>query len=64
MSERITTFRNNIYGCQMSATTVMKQPEILEKRNCGVARVRLMGTLRDWLVLKRKINYLDRFGCH
>lgn len=23
-----------------------------------------MGTLRDWLVLKRKITYLDRFGCH
>ena len=23
-----------------------------------------MGTLRDWLILKRKITYLDRFGCH
>lgn len=23
-----------------------------------------MGTLRDWLILKRKIVYLDRFGCH
>jgi hypothetical protein len=26
--------------------------------------VRFLGTLRDWKILKKKITYLDRFGCH
>jgi len=26
--------------------------------------VRFLGTLHDWRNLKKKITYLDRFGCH
>mmetsp|Transcript_13943 Transcript_13943/g.21739 ORF Transcript_13943/g.21739 Transcript_13943/m.21739 type:complete len:220 (-) Transcript_13943:25-684(-) len=32
--------------------------------NCNVPKVRFLGTLKDWLVLRKKITYLDRFGCH
>ena len=34
------------------------------KSNCNVPKVRFLGTLKDWIILKRKITYLDRFGCH
>ena len=35
-----------------------------EKTNCGIPKVRFLGTLSDWKNLKKKILYLDRFGCH
>ena len=38
--------------------------DIKEKQNCGIPKVRFLGTLRDWVNLKRKITYLDRYGCH
>lgn len=32
ISNGLTAFRNNINACQMSATSVMKQPEVLDKK--------------------------------
>ena len=33
-----------------------------EKSNCGIPKVKFLGTLSDWKNLKKKITYLDRFG--
>lgn len=27
-------------------------------------KVKFLGTLRDWIILRKKILYLDLFGCH
>ena len=35
-----------------------------EKKNCGIPKVRFYGTLRDWRNLRKRILYLDRYGCH
>ena len=35
-----------------------------EKQNCGIPKVKFLGTLSDWKNLKKKILYLDRFGMH
>jgi hypothetical protein len=38
--------------------------EYKEKQNCGIPKVKFLGTLADWKNLKKKITYLDRFGMH
>ena len=45
-------------------TAKMKIETNEEKRHCNIPKVRFLGTLRDWLLLRKKITYLDRYGCH
>ena len=45
-------------------TAKMKVEATEEKRHCNIPKVRFLGTLRDWLLLRKKITYLDRYGCH
>ena len=39
------------------------EDEMRDKQHCGIPRVRFLGTLNDWKNLKKRILYLDRYGC-
>jgi len=59
---------NQFYNCIFAMTTINSSHMVLHdqktEENCGVPKVKFLGTLRDWKILKKKITYLDRFGCH
>ena len=45
-------------------TSKMGLNELKDDRHCNIPKVRFLGTLSDWTMLKRKITYLDRYGAH
>lgn len=59
---------NQFYNCIFAMTTLNSSHMVLHdqksEEHCGVPKVKFLGTLRDWKILRKKIVYLDRFGCH
>lgn len=57
-------FAKAIIGMSSCAQALGTTEDENGEKHCGIPRVRFLGTLKDWKMLKRKIIYLDRYGCH
>ena len=53
-----------MFGLSTFARPPVAGSDTKDKQHCGITKVRFLGTLKDWHILKRKIIYLDRYGCH
>lgn len=62
--KRQVEFYNTMFHLGTLDTSLNFKEAKEEKKNCGIPKVRFLGTLRDWRNLRRRILYLDRYGCH
>ena len=66
--EKISAHTKSFYKAMFGLSTFARPPvmwsDTKEEKHCGIPKVRFLGTLKDWVNLKRKITYLDRYGCH
>lgn len=63
-AQRVHQFHNCIFAMTTLNRSHMVLHDQKSEEHCGVPKVKFLGTLRDWKILKKKIVYLDRFGCH
>uniref|UniRef100_A0A7S3CP50 Uncharacterized protein n=1 Tax=Strombidium rassoulzadegani TaxID=1082188 RepID=A0A7S3CP50_9SPIT len=63
-SRRQKALHRMVFQATALQTARMPLEQSTQQQNCSIPKVRFLGTLLDWKTLKRKITYLDRFGCH